>query len=411
MVAGRVITIGAGVAALAAALVWALLPDPVPVDLVAVAMAPMEVTVAAEGTTRVRDPWTVTAPLTGTTARSPVQVGDAVTAGESVVAVIRPAAPAFLDARARLQAESAVTEAQAAVRLAEVNLARAEDDAAYADSQLQRNRTLAARGIISQRLLEDSTQAAATATAAVTSARYELDLHRATLAGAEAQLQGPGDAGMNGAGMGSAGSEAEERRLRLTAPLDGTVLEIDDMDARLVQAGSPLLTIGNLADLEIETDLLSSDAVKVAVGAEAHVERWGGPGVIAARVRRIDPAGFTRVSALGIEEQRVKVLLDILSPPEVRKGLGDRFRVFVRIVIWSQPAVLQVPQSALFRDQGHWAVFRVQADTAVLTAVEIGQQRDDVAQVLSGLSAGDQVVAYPGSGVVDGASIRERSMD
>ncbi|EEW25839.1 efflux RND transporter periplasmic adaptor subunit [Rhodobacter ferrooxidans] len=402
MVAGKRIGIGAaGVVALAA-LVWALLPDPVAVDLVAITVAPMEVTVAAEGTTRVRDPWTVTAPLTGTVARSPVQVGDAVRAAETVVAVIEPAQPAFLDARSRRQAEIAVTEAQAAVRLAEVNLNRASADHSYAVGQLARNRTLAARGIISQRLLEDSAQAEATASAALTSAEYEVQLHRATLARTEAQLQGP-----------EAGADAADDAccLRLTAPLNGTVLQIEALDARLVQAGSPLLTIGDLADLGIETDLLSSDAVKVSVGAEAHVERWGGAGVIAAKVRRIDPAGFTRVSALGIEEQRVKVLLDILTPPEARAGLGDRFRVFVRIVVWSDDAVLQVPQSALFRDQGGWAVFRAVAGKAVLTKVEIGQQRDDVAQVIAGLEAGAQVVAYPGSGVVDGASIAERSTD
>lgn len=389
--------------AAAAALVWALRPDPAQVDLATATVAPMEVTVAAEGVTGVRDPWTVTAPLTGTAIRSPVEVGDRVTRGDTIVAVIQPAEPAFLDDRARLQAEAAVTEAQAAVRLAEVQLSRAEADLAYADSQLQRNRALAVRGIIPQRILEDSEQAAATAATALEAARFELDLNRATLARMQAQLHGPE--------LPADNADPGDCCIRIPAPLDGTVLAVTEMDSRLVQAGSPLLTIGDLADLEIETDLLSSDAVKVAAGAPAHIERWGGPGTISARVRRIDPAGFTRVSALGIEEQRVGVHLDILTPPEGRPGLGDQYRVFVRIVVWSGEAVLQVPQSALFRHDGGWAVFRAVGGRAVLTPVGIGHAHDTAAEVLSGLTEGEVVIAYPGNAVVDGAKVAQRQVD
>jgi HlyD family secretion protein len=400
----RQIAIWSALAATAAAVAfWALRPVPVQVDLATARVAPMEVTVSAEGVTRVRDPWTVTAPLTGTAIRSPVEVGDAVRRGETIVAVIQPAEPAFLDDRARLQAEAAVTEAEAAVRLAEVKLARAEADLAYADSQLARNRALAARGTVPQRILEDSEQAAATAATALEAARFELDLNRATLARMQAQLHGPELRGEDAA--------PGDCCIRIPAPLDGTVLAVTEMDARLVQAGSPLLTIGNLTDLEIETDLLSSDAVRVAEGALAHVERWGGPGTIDARVRRIDPAGFTRVSALGIEEQRVGVHLDILTPPEGRPGLGDQYRVFVRIVVWSDKAVLQVPQSALFRHQDGWAVFRAAGGRAVLTPVQIGHAHDTAAEVLSGLAEGDVVIAYPGNSVTDGARIAQRQVD
>jgi len=199
--------------------------------------------------------------------------------------------------------------------------------------------------------------------------------------------------------------------IQITAPQSGTVLSVTDVSARLVQAGSPLLTIGDLADMEITADLLSSDAVRVAVGAPARIERWGGEGDLAARVRRIDPSGFTRISALGIEEQRVPVHLEILSPAADRPGLGDRYRVFARIVVWQSEAALQVPQSALVRHQGDWAVFRAVAGQAVLTRVTLGQQTDTVAQVLSGLAPGEAVVAYPGNRITHGARIAQRPLD
>ncbi|MDZ4135883.1 MAG: HlyD family efflux transporter periplasmic adaptor subunit [Paracoccaceae bacterium] len=398
---GSVLTGGAMAIGVAAALVWALRPDPVIVDLATVRTAPMEVTVAAEGITRISDPWLVTAPITGTTTRSPVQVGDIVVPGETEVAVIQPAAPAFLDARARLQAEAAVTEAQAAVSLAEVEVTRAETDLDYAQAQLSRNRALAARGIIPQRALEDTLQSVTTAEAALSGANFALDLRRATLSRMQAQLFGPTVA---------TETAPEACCVRILAPHEGTVLEVIDRSARLVQAGSPLLTIGSLEDLAIEVDLLSSDAVRVPLGAAAHVERWGGPEVIAAHVTRIDPAGFTRVSALGIEEQRVRLHLAIDTPAMGRQGLGDRFRVFVRVVVWSQPAVLQVPQSALFRDDGGWAVFRVQDNHAVLTPVTIGQSQSETAQILSGLTEGDRIITYPGNRITEGIKVSERGL-
>lgn len=391
----------AGVAAAAAvtAFVVMLRPAPVLVDLVPARVAPMEVTVEAEGVTRVRDPYLVTAPLTGTASRSPVQVGDAVVAGETVVAEIRPAQPALLDARSRATATAAVTEAEAAVRLAEVNLTQAEADLAYAEAEWRRNQALAERGIISERTLEAATQAHDAAQAALQAARSTLDLNRATLVRMQAQLVSPDSTPANG---------ATECCLRLTAPHSGSVLTIEDLSARLVQAGAPLLTIGDLTDLEIEVDLLSADAVRVPPGARAHIDRWGGPDPLQARVRRIEPAAFTRISALGIEEQRVRLRLDILSPPEVRAGLGDRYRVFVRIVVWESPAALQVPQGALFRQGEDWAVFRAIEGRAVLTPVKVGQIQADSAEVLEGLAKGDLVVAYPGNRVSEGARISPR---
>ncbi|MGD9919366.1 MAG: efflux RND transporter periplasmic adaptor subunit [Paenirhodobacter sp.] len=385
--------------ALAALLIWAFRPTPEPVDTTRPTRGAMEVTVEAEGMTRVRDPYLVTAPITGTVLRAPLAVGDAVTMGQSVVAEIRPAEPAFLDARARAQAEAAVTEAEASVRLAEAQIAKAEADLAYARSEYERNRELAARGIVPPRTLEAAGQARDSAEAALAAARSEADLNRATLARAQASLVAPTDPSAPATGSCC---------IAITAPASGTVLTIADTSARLVQAGEELMTIGDLGDLEIETDLLSSDAVQVAPGARAHIERWGGPGVLEATVRRIEPAAFTRTSALGIEEQRVHLRLDFTSPPEARAGLGERFRVYTRIVTWAGENVLTVPQSALFRQGEGWAVFRIVSGRAVATPVEIGHSNARLAEVISGISEGDLLVAWPGSRVSDGTRVTPR---
>ncbi|MCC5988264.1 MAG: HlyD family efflux transporter periplasmic adaptor subunit [Pararhodobacter sp.] len=397
----RKASMGLGGLALAGALVWALWPEPAAVDVGEVTRGPMQVSLLAEGVTRVREPYAITAPITGAVTRSPVDVGDAVTRGETVVAIMRPADPALMDARSRAQAEAAVAEAEAALRLAETRLARAESDLEHARTQFERGRALAERGTISQRMLEDLQAAHVAARQGLEAAHQELDLQRATLMRAQAQLMGPeSEIAANG--------EPGECCLRILAPETGTVLEVADASARLVQAGAPLLSIGDVTDLEIELDLLSADAVRVPAGALAHVERWGGEGDLQARVRRVEPAAFTRVSALGIEEQRVRLRLDLLSPPEARPGLGDRYRVFVRLVLWEGEDVLQLPQAALFRHEGGWAVFRVEEGRARLTPVQIGRQAEGRAELAGGLEAGAGVVLFPPAALGDGDRVIPR---
>lgn len=393
----RRLTIGGGGVALVGALVWALWPQPTAVDMAVVTRGPMQLTIGAEGVTRVREPYAITAPITGTVERAPVAAGDPVIRDETLLAVIRPAEPALMDARSRAQAVAAVAEAEAALALADTNLRRAISALSLAQTELDRARALAAAGTITRRALEQTEAAFTSASQALAAARSERDLHQATLVRVRAQLLGPEDLAP-GDGV-----------VRLRAPLSGVVLGVIDPSSRLVAAGAPLMAVGDLRDLEIEIDLLSADAVRVAQGAAARIERWGGDTVLDAVVRRIEPSAFTRVSALGIEEQRVRVQLDFLSPPEARPGLGDRFRVFVRVVIWQGEAVLQVPQSALFRTQGGWGVFRVVAGVAVLTPVQIGVQAESQAQVLDGLAEGDQVVLYPASTLADGAAIAARA--
>jgi HlyD family secretion protein len=348
----------------------------------------------------VRETGAVTAPLSGTVGRLPVAVGDRVEGGRTVVAVIEPAEPALLDARARAQAVAAVTEAEAAIRRGEAQLARAEADRAYAESQLQRNFALAARGTIPQRMLDDSQQRLVTARAAVDAAQSELDLSRATLARMQAQLIEPAPDEAGGAAGGAC-------CVQIMAPQTGVVLSVVSESSRPVQAGAPLLTIGDLNALEVEADLLSTDAVRLAPGAPAHVDRWGGEGVLPARVRRIDPSARTVVSALGIEEQRVRVRLDLDRLPG-DATLGDGYAVFVRVVLWSEAEVVQVPLGALFRAGEGWAVFRAMEGRAMLTPVTVGRQTDTMAQILAGLDPGDRVVAYPSNRVVDGVAITPR---
>ncbi|MFC3087762.1 efflux RND transporter periplasmic adaptor subunit [Tabrizicola soli] len=387
--------------ALVAATVWALWPAPLEVDLGRVATGPMRGTVLAEGVTRVRDPFSVSAPISGTMQRSPVEVGDPVTKGETVLAVIRPAAPVLMDARSRAQAEAAVTEARAALALAETGVTVAAAALSQAESQLARGRALAASGTIPQRSLEELETAQITASQRLAAARSEVDLARASLVRAEAQLIGPT--------LGAPEADPGECCLRLTAPHDGVVLTLADPSERPVQAGEPLMTLGDLTELEIVVDLLSSDAVQVAPGMVAEVDRWGGPGTLAATVRRVAPSAVTKISALGIEEQRVRVHLDLTDPPGTRPGLGDGFRVYVRLLLWHEESVLQVPQSALFRHGEGWAVFRLDAGKARLVPVGIGRQVEDSAEVVSGLQAGETVVIFPSSALQDGAAITPRA--
>jgi HlyD family secretion protein len=398
MLPRRLLLWTAGAVLVVAGFAWAFRPDPVLVDMAEASRGPMQVTVAAEGVTRVREPYLVTAPLAGTVRRSPVEVGDKVVRDETLLAVIEPAVPQLLDARARAQAEAGLTEAVAAVHLAAANVARAETDLAHAAAELERNRTLAERGVVPRRILEDAEQRVETANAALQAARSELAMREAMRERARAQLIGP-----QVEGAGSNGCCVE-----LRAPHSGTVLAVEHESARLVQAGELLVTIGDLRDLEVEVDLLSADAVSISPGAPAIIERWGGDASLAAEVRRIDPRGRTRISALGIEEQRVKVHLALKDGPEARPGLGDAFRVFARIVIWETEDALRVPLSALFRVDGNWAVYGVEDGRAVLRLVEIGHRSQDEAEVLAGIAEDDIVILFPGDRVSEGIRVAPR---
>ncbi|HKL55243.1 HlyD family efflux transporter periplasmic adaptor subunit [Marivita sp.] len=397
--ARNVLLYGLGAAA-ALGLGWlALRSDPVPVDLHELTRAPMQVTVNADARTRIAEIYEVAAPIAGIARRSPVREGDPVIADETVVAIVEPAAPGLLDMRSRIQAEAAVREAEAALVSARSSLRQAEEELTYARTDHERTRTLVERGVASITRLEDAEQRLRTAEAGADAAASNLERANGALDRVRAALIEPGD----DAGQSSSCC------VRLHAPVDGRVLSIDTISERPVAAGTRLLSVGRPEDLEIVADLLSTDAVRLAPGARAVVERWGGAGTLAAELTKVEPSGYTKVSALGIEEQRVDVVFDLVTPVADRAGLGDGFSVFLRIVEWEADDILQVPLGAIFRRGQDWAVFVADKDdTARLQVIELGRRNETAAQVLSGLEAGQRVITHPSDAIRDGIRIVAR---
>ncbi len=396
----KIVLWAVGAAAISAAVYFSFQTQPVPVDLARVIRGQMEVTINGDGVTRIQNLYEVSSPVTGTVHRSPVTVGDKVIAGETLVAVIEPTQPAFLDTRSRLQAEAAVQEAGAALRVAEATIGRAEADYKYARDQFERAETLFGGGTITQSSRDDNKLLLERARTALVLALSERALRQSTLDRTNAALIGPDT---------NASRAADSCCIQIFAPADGEILSIASTSEHVVMIGAPLVSIGQPDDLELVVDLLSSNVVRLSEGASAYVERWGGDNALLAKIRRIEPSAFTKVSALGIAEQRVRVLLDILSPADERPTLGDGFRVFVRVIEWQNDDALQVPISALFRDGDDWTVFRVQEGQALITKVSIGQRNSSVAQILDGISEGDTVITHPSDRVSDGIEIIDRN--
>lgn len=396
----RVLTI-AGVAIIGLTLAWLAWPSAVPADLAPVVRANMEVTVDEDARTRIRHVYTVSAPLSGTVLRAGREVGDAVIVNETVVAAMKPTAPSFHDPRLHQELMAARSAADAAVALAEAEKRRVEAALILARQQLGRVQKLAAEGTMSKAALDKAKADADAGEAAVASANALLQVRRNERASAAARLKNPAD-DLSESGNNSSGCCVEIR-----APLTGTVLRRLLESETVVPAGTPLIEIGDPGDLEIFAELLSADAVQVRAGQLVHIDGWGG-GAIHGRVRRVEPSGFLKVSALGIEEQRVRAIIDFTDPPERRGGLGHDYRVIVHIVTWSGEKVLTVPIGALFRAGDKWAVFKDVGGRAQTTPVEIGHRNNRVAEVLSGLSEGDQVVLHPSDRVSEGSRVKQR---
>jgi HlyD family secretion protein len=345
----------------------------------------------------VRDRFIVSAPVAGRVLRIELEPGDRVSRGQ-VVARVRAEAPPLLDERTRAEAEAGVESARAALGRARAEEQRTKATLAQAQRDLARTRDLVAGGAVAKqeaeiheadvRVAEETVNAAAFAVRAAMS-----ELQRASARLAPSTLEAP-----------------TGRVVSVTAPVEGVVLKRLRESETVVPAGEPLMELGDPGGLEIVADLLSTDAVRVKVGARAFVEQWGGDKRLEARVRRIEPAGFMKVSALGVEEQRVNVVLDFVeSSPGARAALGDGYRVEVGVVIWESQNVLKVPTSALFRHDGQWAVYRFESGRARRTLVELGHQTGQYAEVLAGLGEDARVILHPGDTLVDGARVRERS--
>lgn len=394
------VTLSIGVAAL---LYVVFRPKPVPVDFAAITGGEMRVTVDEEGKTRVKDIYAVSAPIAGRVLRSPLEVGDIVERDRTTVAVLQPAVPSFLDDRTRNELEALEKAAQFAVQLAAAELEQAKAEFAFAEQELKRANALAPTQAISVRALEKAASDVEVRKAAVARAEASLQLRRRELDSAKARLLMPTDA-MAG------GSAPSVCCVQVRAPANGRILKIVTKSEQVLPVGTLLVEIGDPAELEIVVELLSTDAVKIKPGAAATVEGWGGPTSLQAVVERIEPAGFTKVSALGIEEQRVKTVLRLSGPPGIWSALGHDYRVFVRIEAWQAGNVLRVPLSALFREGDRWAVFREQSGRARLTRVDIGHRNTSIAEVTSGLAAGDRVITHPSDRVEDGVRVARRAV-
>jgi HlyD family secretion protein len=374
-------------------LVWAFLPRPVEVDLAEVAPRPLEIVVEEEGEARIREVFTVSATMAGKLQRISLHAGDSVTEAKTVVALIGPAAPLLLDSRSRAVAEASAAAAQAAMDLAHAQLAQAEATQEFMTSEANRAVALYERGAISQRAYDNAVRERKTAQAAVSSAIANLAVREKELESALAVLR-PDKTGA-----------AARCCVEIVAPVSGRVLRVLTESEQVVQPGTPILEIGDPGNLEVVVELLSRDAVRVKEGAQAAITGWGGAPV-AAVVERVEPSAVTKISALGIDEQRVKVILALTGPAEAWGQLGHGFRVIARIALWRADGVLTIPVGALFRDGADWATYVLRDGRASLQHIELGERNDSFAQVLSGLQPGDRVIQHPSDLVADGVSVK-----
>lgn len=382
---------------LAAALAYGFWPQPVAVDVVAVTRAPLQVTVEEEGKTRVVDRFVISAPVPGYVRRIELKVGDAVSQGQ-VLVEIEPLRSVILDPRSRAEAQARVAAAEAALKVAQEDVQAAQAEADYAAAQLQRLRALFPKGYISVEALQQAEAAARRTQARRTSAQFAVEVAKFELEAARTALRY---------------SVAQDSRkimeeAPVRAPVNGRVLKINHESEGVVQAGEPLLEVGDPNSLEVVVDVLSADAVRIAPGTRVLFERWGGGAPLEGSVRRVEPTGFTKISALGVEEQRVLVLADFTSPVEQWRRLGDGYRVEAKFILWEGDDVLQVPASALFRHREDWAVFVAENGRARLQAIKLGHRSGLAAEVVSPLREGDLVVVHPDDSIEDRARISMR---
>ncbi len=372
----------AGALLLLALIVGGLWPKPLPVETVQVVSGGLRATVNEEGKTRIKQRYVVSAPVAGQLRRIPFKAGAEIIAGETVVAVIDPLSPVLLDARTR-----ALAEARRDTAFANVERARAAQK--FAASELKRFDTLFAEKTVSIQELEQGQLRE-------TTAAKELTAAQAALRQVEAEL----------AEFGAPTTSPARPPTEVKAPTGGRVLRVLEESSRVVTAGLPLVEIGNPADLEVVIEVLSRDGAAIRPGTRVELEQWGGVEPLQARVRLVEPAAFTKVSALGVEEQRVNVIADIVTPLEQRAGVGDNFRVEARIVTWEADKVLKVASGAVFRRGEQHAVFAIRSGRAVFQAVTTGRTSGTETEITNGLSEGDAVIIYPGDRINDGDRVR-----
>lgn len=388
-------------------MLYSFWPRAMIVDMDETTRGPMMVTINEEARTRVHDAYIVSAPVTGRLMRVNVEPGDVVTARETVIARILPANPSVLDVRTEEQAAAALEASEAALTLARAEVNRAEADADYARAEVERARTLRESDTVSQAALDRAERAWRASSAALETARAAVAMREADVEKARALLMSPSEAERIAMGINPHPHES----IPLRAPTSGVILRLIQESETIIAAGAPILEIGDPSgDLEIVAELLSVDAVKVSAGDRVIIEKWGGDGDLEGAVRRVEPWGFTKFSALGVEEQRVNAVIDFTGDQAAREKLGHGFRVNIRTVIWENESALKIPASALFRTGDQWTVFKVENGRARLTTVDIGQSNGLYTEIISGLSEGDDIILYPGNRLTDGTGVKSRAV-
>jgi HlyD family secretion protein len=378
------------VAGIVAAAMW---PESIEVDLVMVTKGPLQVTLDEDGETRVRDRFVVSAPVSGRLQRVELEPGDKVVRGRTVVARLAPATAPLLDPRTRSELEAGVDAARAAVGQAQAERERASASLARARTTLTRQQELMKAGAISADDLEAAQTSVRTAEEAARAAEFTVTRSQSELEAARARLAPP---------------SSSRAVVDVVAPVDGVVLKRLRESETVVPVGDPILEIGDPSKLEIVADFLSTDAVRIMPGAPVLIEQWGGGQALNGRVRRIEPAGFMKVSALGVEEQRVNVIADFVDPPIAVRALGDGYRVEVRVIVWHEDAVLKAPVGTLFRRGEGWAAFAVENGIARLRLVKLGQRNEVEGQILEGLSEGQALVLHPPDTLKDSSRVSAR---
>lgn len=389
----RTVYILLAILVLAGVLAWSLAPRPVAVQVASVARGPFEQTIDEDGKTRVRERYVVSAPLAGRIARSGFKAGDAVAAGQAL-AILTPLAPALIDARTQQQLAERAGAAEAARARAQAGMLRAQAALRKSESDLARVRKLSQEGFLSPAQLEQADLDLQLARRELDATRQAVHVADHDLATARAALQ-----------LSRSGTPGETWTVR--APVAGTVLKVMQESEGSVPLGAPLMELGNPAEIEIVSDVLSADAVQIQPGSAVRIERWGGPQALRGQVRRVEPSAFTKVSALGVEEQRVNLVIDMVSPPAEAYGLRDGFRVEVRVVVHREADALRVPVGAIFRQGEDWAVYVADGGRAHVRPVRLGRRNQREAVVLQGLKAGELVVLYPPDSLTEGARVKQ----
>lgn len=374
---------------------WGLWPKPIVIETGVVTTSGLTVTVLEEGKTRVRNRYTVAAPLAGTMQRIPLKPGDTVKANETLLTRIESISAPLLDPRARLQAEAAVSLQQASQQRAQQALDAARTALTRAESERDRITKENSAGMISVSEREQIIAEASIKAAEVRAMEFALQITEFELAQARAVLTRPA-------------VHLADNAVEVKSPVSGVVLRVMQESETIVTPGMELLEIGDPSDLEVEAEILSRDAVAIQPGVEVAIEQWGSAEALKGRVRRIEPAAFTKISALGVEEQRVIVLIDLIDPPAAAKALGDRYRVEARIAIWHADRVLVVPSSALFREGNAWKTFVYADGKAHLKTVEIGRSDGRKSEVIAGLNEGERVLLHPPDAVKDQSRVMEK---